>query len=260
MPTMPEYFQPLYFAIAMLLGMVMCLDLGWRIGKWRLAKEPGTESGVGAMEGAIFALFGLLLAFTFSGAAGRFDERRDLIMQEANAIGTAYLRVDLLPEPAQPALRALFREYLEARLATYRRGADDATVAAEYQRSLSLQSEIWRLSTAAAQQSGMPAVMSLVMPALNDMFDITTTRLAATRKHPPATIFGMLFGLGLMASLVAGYSLAGSRHRPWFHSWAFATVIAATVYVIMDIEYPRRGLIRVDAADQLLVDVLNGMK
>ena len=108
-------------------GMLVLLEVGRRIGVRRLARDPeGATVGLGTVEGAVFGLLGLLVAFTFSGAAARFDTRRQLIIEEANAVGTAYLRLELLPTAAQPSLRAAFRQYLAARLAVYRQLADVA--------------------------------------------------------------------------------------------------------------------------------------
>jgi len=211
------------FAAFMFIGMLGFLEMGRRIGRWRLAQDPeGADKGIGAVDGAVFALFGLLLAFTFSGAATRFDHRRDLIVQEANAIGTAYLRVDLLPASAQPPLRALFRQYVEARLATYNNVADHTKVANEYTLSLKLQEDIWKLSVPAAREAGMS---NLVIPALNDMFDITTTRKAAAQTHPPIAIFVTLFGLGMAGSIPAGCGM-GRRGTP-----ELAQIPAVTVAV-----------------------------
>src|SRR5262245_16840999 len=102
-------------------GMLLLLELGWRLGRRQGRDAEGGQAGVGAVEGAVFALMGLLIAFTFSGAATRFDSRRQVIVEEANAIGTAWLRLDLLPSAAQPALRDMFRRYLDARLAVYQK-------------------------------------------------------------------------------------------------------------------------------------------
>jgi hypothetical protein len=99
----------------------------------------------------------------------------------------------------------------------------------------------------------------LLLPALNAMIDITTTRTMATQMHPPIVVFVMLFGLALAASLLAGYGMTGSKLRCWFHMFCFALVMAFAVYVILDIEYPRLGLIRVDAFDQALVDLRESM-
>jgi hypothetical protein len=102
--------------------------------------------------------------------------------------------------------------------------------------------------------------MTTVLPALNEMIDITTTRTAATRMHPPGIIFGMLGTMVVVSALLAGYGMAGTRGRSWLHILSFATTLALTVYVILDLEYPRLGLIRVDAFDQFLVDVREGMR
>ena len=103
-----------------------------------------------------------------------------------------------------------------------------------------------------------PATM-LLLPALNQMIDITTTRTMAAQMHPPRVIFLMLFGLVLSSALLAGYGMAGGRSRDWLHILAFAVVLALTVYVIIDIEYPRLGLIQIDAFDQVIADVRASM-
>jgi hypothetical protein len=104
----------LLLTLCLLVGMLVTFEIGRRVGAARLARDPdGLAKGAGAAEGAVFALLGLLMAFTFSGAASRFDERRMLINTEANAIGTAWLRIDLLPDEAQPPMRDLFRRYAD---------------------------------------------------------------------------------------------------------------------------------------------------
>ena len=249
-------------ALGLMLGMLVLLEVGRRMGDRRLANDPdGARAGTGTVEGAVFALLGLLIAFTFSGAASRFDARRDLIVQETNAIGTAYLRLDLLPAGAQPALRDLFRRYVDSRLETYRKIPDVEAVKAELARSTALQGEIWTQAVAASRLEGAPPPAAmLLLPALNDMIDITTTRAMAARMHPPLVIFAMLFGLGLASALLAGYGMAGGKSRNWLHMIGFAAVMAVAVYVILDIEFPRLGLIRVDAFDQALVELRASMK
>jgi hypothetical protein len=248
-------------ALLLLLGMVGCLELGRRAARRYKARNPEAgEAPTGTMDGAVFALFGLLIAFTFSGAAGRFDDRRALVVQEANAIGTAWLRVDLLPPAAQAEVRPLYRDYVEARLAAYRALPDLAAVQAALDRANALQLRIWRGSMTAARADGNPGVISMVAGSLNEMIDITTTRQAATMMHPPLAVFLLLYGMGLAASLVAGFSLGRSEVRSWLHVLVYAGAIAASVYVILDMEYPRLGLIRVDDFDRLLAEVLAGMK
>jgi hypothetical protein len=249
-------------AVGLFLGMLVLAEVGRRIGLWRLAQDPkGAEAGVGVVDGAVFALVGLLIAFTFSGAASRFDTRRQLITEETNDIGTAYLRLDLLPLDAQPALREKFRQYIDARLEFYRKLPDVAAAREEFVKANKLQGEIWRQAVAASKAQGASAAAPmLLLPALNAMIDITTTRLMAMQTHPPTIIFVMLFGLTLASSLLVGYGMAGSKKRNWLHTLVLAFVMAASVFVILDIEYPRRGFIRVDAFDQALVELRENMK
>jgi hypothetical protein len=165
-------------------GMLLLLETGRRIGLRRMAKDSkGAHVGLGSVDGSVFGLMGLLIAFTFSGAASRFDARRQLVVEEANDIGTAYLRLDMLPAAAQPALRESFRSYLDARLAVYRKLPDLQAAKAELARATELQGEIWTQAVAACREAAQPASV-LVLPALNQMIDITTTRTMATQMHP----------------------------------------------------------------------------
>jgi len=247
-------------ALGLLAGMLLLLETGRSIGLLRMATDAGgARAGLGAVEGAVFGLIGLLLAFTFSGASARFDTRRQLVVEEANAIGTAYLRLDLLPASAQPAIRQNFRRYLDTRLAVYRKLPDFQAAKVEQDRAAALQSEIWTQTVAACRESVQPATM-LLLPALNQMIDITTTRTAALRMHPPTVIFVMLVALMLAGSLLAGYGMAATKIRSWLHILGFAVTMSVAVYVILDFEFPRVGLIRIDAFDQVLVDLRDSMK
>jgi len=240
----------------LLVGMLVLLETGRRLGISRLAADPdGARVGVGGVEGSVFGLLGLLIAFTFSGAAGRFDVRRQLIVEETNLIGTAWLRLDLLAVHEQPAMRALFREYLDARLATYRSLPDLQAAEAAHATSARLQQQIWQRAIDLCRDTDVPSTTMLLLPALNDMFDIVTTRAMANRTHPPSVIFLMLAAVALIAATLIGYGMAGGRSRNWLHILGFGIVMTLTVYVIIDLEYPRFGFIRVDAADQMLLDL-----
>ena len=170
------------FAVGLFIGMLILLEIGRRIGVRRIARDPeGAQAGFGAIEGAVLALLGLLLAFTISGAGGRLDARRQLIVEETNAIGTAYLRLDMLPNAAQPALRENFRRYVDARLAVYRKLPDIAAAKEALAEANKLQGEIWRQSVIASRaQDAHADAGKLLLPALNQMIDITTTRTMAT--------------------------------------------------------------------------------
>jgi hypothetical protein len=249
-------------AIALFFGIIAFLMLGRRVGKRAIARHGGAGlPNISSLEAAIFALLGLLIAFTFSGALSRFDVRRGQAVDEANAIGTAYLRIALLPEAAQPAMRETFRNYVDSRIATYRMLPDVEAARAELAHSQQLQNEIWAQAVAAVGlPEARPGTNLLVLPALNQMFDITTVRVVATQLHPPVIVYAMLIALALGSALLAGYQTAGEKGYDWIHKIGFAAIVAFTVYVILDIEYPRLGFVRLDAIDQVLVNVRAGMK
>jgi hypothetical protein len=258
---MPTTLVAPAYALLLLAGMLLFLELGRGLGRRALRAHADAELGAaGTIDGAVFALFGLLIAFTFSGAATRFDARRQLVVREANAIGTAWLRVDLLPASAQPEVRELFRRYTAARLAGFRKLPDTAAAALEFDRAAALQGPLWTGMVEGARAGGNPAALTLVAQAMNEVIDLVTTRRAATWEHPPLPVFLLLYGLGFAASLLAGFASARSPLRGWLHALVFSTVIAASVYVILDMEYPRLGLIRVDSYDLLLEEVLRGMR
>jgi hypothetical protein len=252
-------FVALAFAAALFAGMLGFLEIGRRLGVRRLAQDgEGARTGIGVVEGSVFGLLGLLLAFTFSGAAERFDTRRQLVVEEVNAIGNAWLRIDIMPPDAQPAMRDAFRRYLDARLASYRQLLDSEATMKERAHATRVEGELWAQAVAASRSGGGEAAQRLLLPSLNDMFDIAETRTLALLIHPPRAIFGMLVLMALASGLLAGYGMAPARN--WLHMLGFAATIAIAVYVIADLEYPRFGLIRVDAFDQSLLELRASMQ
>lgn len=251
----------LLIAGALFLGMLLLLEAGRRLGSRHLAQDPeGARKGLGAVEGALFGLMGLLLAFTFSGAATRLEVRRQLIAQEANAIGTAYLRLDLLYPSAQAPLREAFRHYLDARLAYFQNPHGSAASKAGLERSNQLQKVIWSQAVTVCQDEEKAHPAMLLVPALNDMIDITTTREMAMNQHPPSIVYLMLGALMLVGALLAGHGMAERKIASWSHTVGYAALFSLTLFVIIDIEFPRMGFIRVDAADQVLVELRTAMK
>jgi hypothetical protein len=239
-------------ATALLLfpAMVVLLEAG----RWLRSRRGDFENN-SAIEGAVFGLFGLLLAFTFSGAVGRFDAHRTLAVQEANAIGTAYLRLDLLPVNTQPEMRQLFRDYTSSRLHLYDSVGEEVSP-----ESARLQAEIWQKALAGASQAGVNLdVEKLLLPAINDMIDITATRQNSFHMHPPAIVFLLLFAFSCGCAFMAGYG-SKPRRRDWVYTLALAATVALTIYATLEIEYPRQGLIRLQNLDESLLQVRAGMR
>jgi hypothetical protein len=254
-------FIPIVVGISLFVGMLLFYVMGRRLGFRHFNKDAETDGkpSAGTIEAAIFALFGLLIAFTFSGAASRFDDRRHLIAEETNAIGTAYLRLDIVDADARAELRALFRRYTDSRLEYYKRLPDVEAAQHEWNNSMSLQNTIWTQALAACRTQTVPSACVVLLPALNAMIDITTTRKMAMMMHPPQIIFVLLFVFAYGCSFIAGYGTARNPSHRWVHPMVFATMTAIAVYVIVDIEYPRFGVIRVDAADQILIELRDSM-
>jgi hypothetical protein len=253
--------ESVVLAVGLFLGMQVGMEIGRRIWLRRARRDPeNTRQGTGIVEGAVFGLLGLLVAFTFSGAASRYDARRVQIVDEANTIGTAWLRLDLLPADVRPPLRDAFREYLDLRIELFRRGLLDETTQAGLSRQAELQDVIWKRAQAGIAQDGRPQIATLVTPALNEMFDIATSRTMATQIHVPNIIVTLLLGLAFLSSILAGFAMATPTQRNWLHATGFAAIMSLTVMVTYDLEFPRRGFIRLDKADQPLLDLQKSLQ
>jgi len=254
-----------HWAVALSIGLfvvlIVCLEIGYRIGH-RSSGRHGemTHAGIGAIEAAVFALLGLLLGFSFAGATSRFDAKRQLIVQEANAIGTSYLRIDLLPAKDQPEMRRLFRKYLDARLDVYEKLTDHKAAAEAIAHAEQVQRKIWSIAVSAGQTDPSQNVVRVLLPALNEMIDITTSRSIAQDTHLPGLIFALLICVALLSGLLAGYAMAERKGRSWLHMVLYAMAIAVTIYAVLDLEYPRSGLIRLNAADRAMLQLRNSIR
>jgi hypothetical protein len=241
--------------------MLLLMKAGYGMGKRRLLGETEQERvGIISIETAIFGLLGLIFAFTYGGAATRFEARRAITIQEANIIGTAYLRLDLLPAPAQASLRTKMRSYATTQLAAYNALPDYVQYTAKLAQAKAMQAEIWSEAVGSVRD-GPPQLALLLLPALNDMIDITVAHEAMTRVHTPRAILATLFVLALSCSLLEGYGLAGSTSfSRYLHMGGFALILTVIIYIVIDYDYPRFGFIRVDFADEVLEATVAQMK
>jgi hypothetical protein len=243
-------------AAVLFLVLVVCLEAGYRLGVKRVKAIPNAHEGFGTVEGAVFGLFGLLLSLSFFGAASRLDARRQLIVQEANAIASAYMRVDLLPNAEQPEARQLFRDYLDERIRISETSNEGAALA-EMGNSAKLQQAIW--STAVlATKAGSPGA-PLFATAINQMTEVVRTKAIAVQTHLPELVFGFLIAASLLSGIVAGFGMARG-HRNWLSVLAYASIVTLTIYVMLDMEYPRAGLIRIGAADSAMRTLRDSMR
>lgn len=249
-------------SVGIFIGLVAFLEVGYRIGRRGSEQHPElAHEGIGVIEAAVFALLGLLLGFSFAGGISRLDIRRQLIVQEANAIGTAYLRLDVLPASDRPEMRLLFREYLDSRIRAYEKLPDTEAAEEELGHSAEIQREIWAQAVTASRADGIPNTSRLLLlPALNDMIDVTTSRTIALHTHLPLLILTLLISVALLSGLLAGYAMAKRRRRSWLHMVLYAAIIALTIYTVSDLDNPRSGLIHLKAADKALVQLRDSIR
>jgi hypothetical protein len=247
---------------AVFAGLLLALEAGRAIRRRELARQGDAEdsSRFGVVEGAVFGLMGLLLAFAFSGAASRFDARRDLILQEANALGTAYLRLDLLPDSTRRPMQAQLRRYAEARIALHRAVPDPVATGRAYAITDSLQALMWPTAVRAAQAAPTPLTGSLLLPALNEVFDLGNERVTNLAVHLPGLILAVLMVLVMACAVLAGYSMTDRGPRDWVHLLLFALVASLVLGVIVDFEYPRVGRITLSRYDEVMVRAVEAMR
>lgn len=205
------------------------------------------------IEGSIFALMGLLIALTFSGARERFEIRRTLVINEANAIETTYFRLNLLSSRDRLEAQRDLKKYLTLRLSIYDKLPHIASALPEIKKSYELQHAIWNISLKNCEQQKTSAICIVLLPAINSMIDLANTRLETTQIHPPSVILMTLIGIALLSAALSGYS---SRNKSIFHTLHFiiyAVIIAFTIFIIIGLEYPNTNLIKANYFNEVLV-------
>ena len=233
--------------VGLLLLSLGANELGFRYGRRLQGQESELSKNVSnTLKGSIFALVALLLAFSFSATSNRYDMRQRLVLEQANAIGTAYLRAGLLSDEAGAGIRRILRQYVDVRLEHYRSGYHTA-------RSTALQAEIELLMgdlwlEVERENAAHPEAIrtSLIVPAVNEVIDLSSSRAWANRNHLPDPVLALLLGSVIISSLLLGHS-SGQAARRHPGLWLASNVVLALVlYVVLDFDRPRRGMILID--------------
>lgn len=247
--------------VGVFFGILGFIRLGYRLGQKAKSEEGASgEAAFGVVGGALLGLLGLILGFSFSGAQSRVDFRRQLVVQEANAIGTAYLRLDLLRPEDQPALRDLFREYTDLRLREHLAHSSFEELDQLGRQTIELQGKLWKAIVPACEATKEPPLKGVILPPVNEMIDLTTTQSIARRTHMPAVTLLLLIALALLSGLVVGRAMSGMPRQHMLISIVYATAITVTIYVILDLGMPRLGLIRMDFVNDAIREVRQGME
>jgi len=236
------------FAVFAIIAMLF-YEAGFRLGRWWQDRTPGEQEGpTGMLVGSILALLAFLLAVTRGMAADRFDARRGIVLDEANAIGTAYLRAGYLPEPASDQIRELLREYLPLRIVLT--ASDD--IQGDIAKSVKIQNDIWTITEAVARDHGSD-VVALFVESVNDVIDIHESRVTARTARVPETILLLLVGGAALSLGMVGYSAGLTKRRSLLSAVVLIIALGAVIMIVIDLDRPREGFIQV--SQQPLIDL-----
>lgn len=242
------YDVPTYLiSIVLLLTMLLVLEIGYRMG--RRNERRSTESlrsHTGGIQGALLGILALLLGFTYSQALNRHESRSVAMVEEANAIGTAWLRAGLLPESVRENVKEELVEYIELRV---KGGSVDLVHENQrdllFRQALESTERIWVLAEMAAQENPNPVTTGLFIQALNEMIDSLGVRDAALKRHVPEIVLFLLYLTFLMTGAAVGFTAGLSAHRTSFVTYIMTFLLVILVFIIVDLDRPRRGLIQV---------------
>lgn len=240
--------------IVLFVFLVLFYGIGYRLRLRNLVKgKISTVEELGAINGALLGLLALLLAFTFGMSNSRYDSRRSLIIEEANAIGTTILRTDIYPDSVRQVLRQHLQRYLEARIEFYEADMDIEKLVEAYKRADDIGKEVWTVAASYARKDEVTTRTSELIPALNAMIDITTTRRAVGESTIPDSILYFLFILCLCSAFLLGYDY--KNRFDWVVVIGFSLMLSATVFTIIDLDRPRTGFINMDSPSKKIVEL-----
>jgi hypothetical protein len=239
---------------------ILLAEAGYRLGYLSRGKfDDNGKSQLGTVQGAILGLLALLLGFTFAMAMSRYDVRKQLVLDEANAIGTTYLRAQLFPEPRRQEVSNLLRRYVDVRLEFSKADNDQKKIQEAKNKTEQVQNQLWSFGTAWGKEEPRSIPMGLFLRSLNDVIGLHAKRVTALENHVPEIILVLLYFVAMAAVGLLGYGCGVGGTRNLLVNTLVPIIIAAVILVIIDLDRPRRGLIRV--SQQSMMDLrrsLNG--
>jgi hypothetical protein len=240
---------PLVFVAFAIVTMV-CYEVGFRLGRWWQVRTPGEQEGpTGMLVASILALLAFLLAVTMGMASDRFDARRLILLDEANAIGTAYLRAGYIPEPASSQARELLREYVPLRIVI----TASKDIQADIEHSKAILAQLWTITEAVAKNNGSD-VVALYVESVNDTIDLNESRITAgIYARVPETVVLLLTGGAALSLAMVGYSAGLTGRRSLLSAIVLVVALGAVIMIVVDLDRPRDGFIQV--SQQPLIDL-----
>jgi hypothetical protein len=248
-------WQVVIVSAALLLAMA---ELGFRCGlPLSRSKVASTRSQIGTVEAAVLGLLGLLLAFTFSMAVSRFENRRQMVLEEANAIGTTFLRASLLPAPHRQPVEELLRRYVERRIVLQPTWQKDSRLIEIQTESAAIHRQLWVHAVSASQESPTPVVVSFVT-ALNQLIDNDAARVHAARARVPSPVWMLVLLVAGAGTFSCGYGAGSSGQRSSLANGLMPLLIAVVITLIADLDRPGHGLI--STSQQPLIDLQDALR
>lgn len=238
--------------MAVLTGLVLlsggAFEVGYRAGRRTSTRvDEAPRSQLFGVQASILALLALLLGFTFSLSIARHDVRQEAVLEEANAIGTAYLRTTLIDDPRGARMREALRRYVDERVSPFTTDKLDAgRVRAAVERSEAIHEELWKDATAAAREAPQAHPPALLVQALNDVIDIHAKRIAHSRNHVPPIVLILLVTVAVLAMGYVGYGFGLVEHHGAMSAGVLVVLVAAILMVVLDLDSPQAGIIRVN--------------
>jgi hypothetical protein len=247
------------FAFGLLLLMILANEIGFRLGNTRHNRESEISRSVsGLLKGSILGLVAFLMAFAFSNTSSRFDSRRQIVLNEANALGTCYLRAGLLQDEQSQNIKSILRGYTEQRMALFERGADSEVKKSILSKMDDLMNQLWTEVELAARADVSLAHMAMIVPAANDVIDMHGTRSWATKGHLQPAVLIVLIACVLISSILIGHSSGQSTVRHLGLWISFNLLFAIVLFVVLDYDRPRQGFIQIDHSP--FIELLQSMK
>lgn len=247
--------DPPLLAFLIFLGMIFFAWIGNKAGQ-RLSNRPTDEKGIAnVLDASLLGLLSFMLAFTFGASGNRYESHRQVIVLEANSIGTALLRADLYPDQDRRAFRDDFHGYLESRIAYYAAGVNEPMRAEAKIETDQIGKRLWARAVRLSQKPNMLVPSMQMIPALNAMFDAAATREISLRSRVPDPVIYMLFVLSYTISFMAGFTRRSLDTKDWMLFTGFALLIAMIIYVTLDLDRPRQGVINAALGQDAIVEL-----
>jgi hypothetical protein len=233
--------------------MVLSMLIGRRISRTKTEEKENNHRVT--ILSAVYGLLAFLLAFTFSMSGNRFDQRRQAIVAEANAIGTTILRADLYPVDQREAFRKDLQQYLEARIGYYEAKTDLSDVVQRVHEANAYGAKIWERASALSRDTNLYVASMQMIPSINEMLDLSTARRIGEISRVPDSIVTMLFFLSFVSAFFLGYYSTSHGKPDRMLPIVFCALISSVIFITLDLDRPRRGLIQLDTSQQAMIEL-----